>query len=158
MIRIGQSTDIHRLKAGKPLILGGIEIDSLYGTIAHSDGDCLVHVITEAIIGALGLGDLGTHFPDDDDQYKNISSLVLLAKVCDMMKERHFEVINIDSLVIIEKPRIKPYINAMKQTISKVIGIDAGNVNIKATTGEGLGAIGKLEAIQCQAVVLLKEN
>ncbi len=158
MIRIGQSTDIHRLEKGKTLILGGIKIEAPYGAIAHSDGDCLVHAIAEAMIGALGRGDLGSHFSDRDPQYENISSLVLLKTVCDMIKEHGYHIVNIDSLIILEAPKLRPYIDAMKKRLSDVMEIDSKKINIKATTAEGIGPIGQKQAIECQAVVLLKED
>ncbi len=158
MIRIGQSTDIHRLKAGKPLILGGVKIESELGIVAHSDGDCLVHVIAEALLGALGLGDLGSHFSDQDPQYKNISSLVILKRVCDMMKERGYEIVNIDSTILIEKPKLSHYIYKMKEALSKTLTVDPSQLNIKATTGEKVGIIGRQEAVVCEAVILIKER
>ena len=157
MIRIGQSTDIHRLKAGKRLIIGGIEIESEFGCVAHSDGDCLTHAIAEAILGALALGDLGTHFPDSDEQYKNLSSLVILKEIYDMMESHGFKIGNIDSTVLLEEPKLNALIPSMRKTLSEVLKIEISRINIKATTGEKVGIVGRKEAIVCEAVVVLEE-
>ena len=156
-MRIGQSEDIHQLVKNRKLILGGVEIQSELGCKAHSDGDALVHAIAEAIIGALGLGDLGPFFPDNDPQYENISSLILLKKIVQIMKDKHYEVSNVDSLIIIEKPKMASYIPQMKNNLSKILEINPEQVNVKATCSETLGFVGQSLGLRCQAVVLLQE-
>ena len=156
-MRIGQSTDIHRLVEGRKLILGGEEIPFEKGLLGHSDADVLLHAIIEALIGAMGLGDIGTHFPDNDPQYKDISSLKLLEKTAELLREKHFEVINVDSLILIERPKLKCYIPQMVRNIADVLNCDMSQVNVKATTGEGMGFIGTGEGAMAQAVVLIEE-
>ena len=157
-MRIGQSTDIHPLVENRKLILGGVYIPYHLGCLGHSDADVLLHVIIEACIGAMGLGDIGTHFPDNDQTYKDISSMVLLAKTKALLQEHQYEVCNIDSLIMLEQPKLAPYIQQMKDNVAQTLGIDPQQVNIKATTAEKLGFIGRLEGIQAQAVVLIKRN
>jgi 2-C-methyl-D-erythritol 2,4-cyclodiphosphate synthase len=158
MIRIGQSTDIHPLKEGRPLILGGVHIEHPFGCDGHSDADALVHVIAESILGALALGDLGKHFPDNDSKYKGISSLKILEEVVLKMKELHYKVGNIDALVLIEKPKLAPYIPEMKEILTKILEIDENQINLKATRGEKLGFVGREEGVMAQAVCLLVED
>lgn len=155
MIRIGQSTDIHQIEVGRRLVLGGVEIESTFGLKGHSDADVLLHAITEAIIGALGRGDIGTHFPDTDATYKDIDSGTLLQQVVQMMEEEGYEIGNIDSLIMAEQPKLEPYKKEMVTTIAKLCGINPQQVNVKATRGEKLGFIGRKEGIQAQAIVLL---
>lgn len=157
-IKIGQSTDIHQLTSNEKLILGGVEIESDLGTIAHSDGDILVHAITEAIIGALGQGDLGTWFSDEDDANKNQSSLKMLQIVNQFMLKEGYKISNIDSLILIEKPKIKKYTDLMKKNIADTLQIDPSLINIKATRGEKIGFIGRREGVVAQAVTLLIKN
>ena len=157
-MRIGQSTDIHRLKEGRRLILGGVEIPFEKGCDGHSDGDALLHAIIEAIFGAMGLNDIGTHFPDNDDAYKDISSLLLLEKCKAIMEENGYGIVNIDSLIILEKPKLREYISKMRQTIAAVLGIDETQINVKATTSEAMGFIGNGDGVMAQAVVLLEEK
>ena len=157
-MKIGQSTDIHRLTKDRPLILGGVKIDHYLGLAGHSDADVLCHVVAEAIIGALGLGDLGNHFPDNDGKYKNISSLMLLNYVKEMMQKHNYVIGNIDALIMIEKPKLANYIKKMKENIANTLSCLASEVNIKATTGEGIGFIGKEEGVVATAVVLLKKK
>ena len=157
-MRIGQSTDIHRLKEGRRLILGGVEIPFEKGCDGHSDGDALLHAIIEAIFGAMGLNDIGTHFPDNDDAYKDISSLLLLEKCKDIMEENGYRIVNIDSLIILEKPKLREYISKMRETIAAVLGIDETQINVKATTSEAMGFIGNGDGVMAQAVVLLEEK
>ncbi len=158
MMRIGQSSDIHRLVKGRKLILGGVEIESELGLLGHSDADALLHAIIEAIIGAMGLGDIGKHFSDTDERYKDISSLHLLEKTYEMMKRRGYEINNIDALILIEKPKMAPHILKMRENVAKVLHCDLDRINIKATRGEGLGFIGKSEGVMAQAVVLLNSK
>lgn len=157
-MRIGQSTDIHQLSPNRKLILGGIEIDHHLGLVGHSDADVLLHVVAEAVIGALGLGDIGKHFPDTDPKYAGISSLKLLEYVYLLMKEQGYQIGNIDSLVIIEKPILAPYIKDMRNNIAKALNCSVNQVNVKATRGEQLGYIGREEGVMAQAVVLLKRS
>jgi len=156
-MRIGQSTDIHPLVEGRPLILGGVLIDHPKGCLGHSDADALTHVIAEAILGALALGDLGKHFPDTDLKYKGISSLLILKEVVKMMKDKQYKIGNIDALILIERPKMAPHIPLMKERLCAVLECDMDQLNLKATRGEGLGFIGHEEGVVAQAVVLLEE-
>ncbi len=157
-MRIGQSTDIHQLVANRDLILGGVKIEHHLGLLGHSDADVLVHVIIEAIFGALALKDIGTHFPDTDPKYKGVSSIDLLIETRKILEESNYIIGNIDSLVIIEMPKLAPYLDEMKANISKALDIDLNQINIKATRGEKLGYIGRQEGVMAQAVVLLKRD
>ena len=155
MYRIGQSTDIHQLVENRKLILGGVEIPYHLGLKGHSDADVLLHAIAEAILGALGSNDLGTLFPDTDEKYKGISSLILLQEVYKLMDEKGYKINNIDSLVIIEKPRLREYIDQMKSNIANVLNTSVENVNVKATCSEKIGFVGRQEGAVAQAVVML---
>lgn len=155
MIRIGQSMDIHQLEEGRDLILGGVNIPHTKGLVGHSDADALTHAIAEAILGALGLGDLGKYFPDTDPQYKGISSLKLLEKVQEKMKLLGYQIGNIDSLILIERPKMAPYLEVMKQNYATILNCLPSQINIKATRGEQLGFVGREEGAVAQAVVLL---
>lgn len=157
MYRIGQSSDIHKLVKDRKLILGGVEIKSEVGLLGHSDADALLHAIAEAIIGALSLNDLGHHFPDNDEKYKDISSLKILEEVYKLMINNGYEIVNVDSLIMIENIKMKPYINMMKENIAKTLNTSINNVNVKATCAEKLGFIGKGEGVMAQAIVLLKK-
>ena len=157
-MRIGQSTDIHRLVSGRKLILGGIEIPYEKGLLGHSDADVLLHAIIESIIGAMGEGDIGKHFPDTDEQYKGISSLVLLSKTKELMDLKSYKIGNIDSLIMIEKPKMAPYISLMRENVAKVLDCDINQINIKATRGEGLGYIGRGEGVEAYSICLLIEK
>ena len=154
-MRIGQSTDIHRLAEGRKLILGGVEIPSDLGLVGHSDADALCHAVAEAILGALALGDLGKWFPDTDSKWEGADSIKILAQVGMMMRQRDYTIGNIDSLIMIEKPKMAPHIMAMRENIARALICDLDNVSVKATRGEGLGFVGKSEGVQAQAVVLL---
>ena len=154
-MRIGQSTDIHRLAEGRKLILGGVEIPSDLGLVGHSDADALCHAVAEAILGALALGDLGKWFPDTDPKWEGADSIKILAQVGVMMRQRGYTIGNIDSLIMIEKPKMAPHIMAMRENIARALVCDLDNVSVKATCGEGLGFVGKSEGVQAQAVVLL---
>ena len=158
MYRIGQSIDIHQLVAGRKLILGGVEIEHQRGFLGHSDADVLCHAVIEIIIGALGLGDIGKHFSDTDAQYKGISSLVLLEKTYEMMDDRGYEISNLDAIILIEKPKMAPHIQKMKENISRILKCDIADVNIKATRGEKLGFVGHEEGAVSQCVVMLKKK
>ena len=154
-MRIGQSTDIHRLAEGRKLILGGVEIPSDLGLVGHSDADALCHAVAEAILGALALGDLGKWFPDTDPKWEGADSIKILAQVGVMMRERGYVIGNVDSLIMIEKPKMAPHIMTMRENIARVLVCDLDSVSVKATRGEGLGFVGKSEGVQAQAVVLL---
>lgn len=162
MFRIGQSRDVHRfIKDGetkKGLVLGTVKISDEINVDAHSDGDCLVHAIVEAIIGALGLGDIGTLFPDDDARYKDISSKYFLKEVKKILDERKYDIINIDSTIHIEKPIIKPFVLEMKKNICEILNLSEELLNIKATRGEKIGYIGRCEGVEAECVVLLKKK
>ena len=155
MYRIGQSTDIHQLVENRKLIIGGVEIPFHLGLKGHSDADVLLHAIAEAILGALALNDLGTMFPDTDEKYKGISSLILLKEVYKVMDEKGYKINNIDSLVIIEKPRLRDYIEQMRLNIATTLNTSVENVNVKATCSEKMGFIGKSEGAVAQAIVML---
>lgn len=154
-MRIGIGYDSHRLVEGRRLVLGGVEIPFEKGLYGHSDADALCHAIIDSIIGALGLGDMGRHFPDRDDRWKDASSIEMLSKVVGMAREKGFEILWIDSLVIAERPRLEPFIDRMKENISRA-GIPSSSINIKAKTGEGMGFTGRGEGIAAQAVCLLR--
>ncbi|HCW55402.1 MAG TPA: 2-C-methyl-D-erythritol 2,4-cyclodiphosphate synthase [Erysipelotrichaceae bacterium] len=156
-MRIGQSTDIHRLGEGRKLVLGGVEIPYEKGLIGHSDADALTHAAAEAILGALALGDLGHWFPDTDPKWEGVNSLLILGEVVRMMKERGYRVGNIDCLILIEKPKMAPHIQAMRENFARVLECDIAQVSIKATRGEGMGFVGHGEGVMAQAVVLLEE-
>lgn len=157
-MRIGQSIDIHQLVENRDLILGGVKIPYEKGLLGHSDADVLVHAIAEAILGALALGDLGTHFPDNDPKYKDISSLILLEEVYKMMIANNYIIGNVDATILIEEPKLAPYKKQMQQNIANILHCDINQVNIKATRGEKLGFVGNKEGVIAQAVVLLEEK
>jgi 2-C-methyl-D-erythritol 2,4-cyclodiphosphate synthase len=154
-IRIGQGIDFHRLEKGISLWLGGINIPSEKGCLAHSDGDVLLHAICDAMLGAAGFEDIGHQFPDTDPQYKNIDSKILLKRSFDLIRDKGFSIVNIDSTVCLEKPKIAPFIPEMKSVISKILVTLPENISIKATTTEKLGFTGREEGIVSIAVVLL---
>ena len=158
MFRIGIGSDTHRLVAGRPLIIGGVAIPFELGSQGHSDGDALTHAITDAILGALCEGDIGLHFPDNDLQWKDADSLQLLARVVWLAKERGYEINNVDATVILEKPKLREHIIAMRENLAKALNSDGGCISIKAKTGEGLDAVGRGEAVTAQAIVLLKAS
>jgi len=156
-MKIGIGYDVHRFDENRKLILGGVEINHNKGLLGHSDADVLIHAINDAILGALGLGDIGMHFPDTDMNFKDISSLILLKKVMIMMKNNGFEIVNCDNIIILERPKVFPYIDLMKKTLSATMEINPVQLNIKATTTEGLGFCGREEGIAAQSIVLLNE-
>jgi 2-C-methyl-D-erythritol 2,4-cyclodiphosphate synthase len=157
-VRIGHGYDVHRMVDGRKLILGGVEIPFLKGLEGHSDADVLLHAVCDALLGSLSLGDLGTHFPDNDPQFKDISSLKLLGKVSSMVKEKRFIIGNIDVTIVAQEPRLSGYISQMGENIARTVEVDKGLVNIKATTTEGLGFAGKGEGIAAHAVVLVESE
>lgn len=154
-MRIGQSQDIHKLVEGRDLIIGGVKIPYEKGLLGHSDADVLLHAIIESLIGAMGLKDIGTHFPDKDPKYEGISSLKLLDETYQLLEKNNYKVINIDSLIIIEKPKMAPYIDEMRKNIAETLHTDINNINVKATCMEGLGMVGKGEGAIAQAVALI---
>ena len=158
MIRIGIGSDTHRLVEGRPLVLGGVQISSDRGAEGHSDADALSHAIADAILGALCEGDLGVHFPDADPQWRDADSLQLLSRVMWLARERSLHVVNVDSTILLETPKLRPYVDAMRENIARVLGIDAGCVSVKAKTGEGLDAVGQGLAVTAQAAVLMESN
>ncbi len=157
-IRAGIGYDVHRLEEGRNLYLGGVEINYPKGLRGHSDGDCLIHAIIDALLGAAGQDDIGQLFPDTDPQYKDMRSTELLKKVMDLISERGLAVVNIDSIVIAEKPKIGPSIPRMKEALCPILGIGVEDLGIKAKTNEGLGAIGQEEAIASMAQALIQEK
>jgi 2-C-methyl-D-erythritol 2,4-cyclodiphosphate synthase len=154
-LKVGLGYDLHRLVPGRPLVVGGISLPSEVGCLAHSDGDVLVHSIIDAMLGAKGEGDIGQRFPDNDQAYEGFSSLNLLVRVMEEIKGAGFTVVNTDSLVLLEKPRLFPHINSMKANLCPLLGVSPQSVGIKAKTSEGLGEIGSGQAIACWTVVLL---
>jgi len=154
-IRIGQGIDFHRLESGLNLWLGGVKVPSEKGCVAHSDGDVLLHAICDALLGAAGLSDIGYYFPDTDKEYKNIDSKILLKKTFNLVQKKGYSIINIDSTLCLEKPKISPFIPGMKTLISSIVETETDNITIKATTTEKLGFIGREEGIAAIAVVLL---
>lgn len=155
-MRVGIGYDVHAFKAGRKLILGGVEIYYHQGLEGHSDADVLTHSIMDAILGAAGMDDIGIIFPDNDMKYKNISSLKLLGEVCNKIKSKGFSIINIDSVLILEKPKIASYISEMKKKLSDVLKISKSSINIKATTTEGLGFSGRGEGVAAQSIALIE--
>jgi len=155
-MRIGTGYDAHRLKKGLKLILGGVNIEFERGLEGYSDADVLSHAIADAILGAAGLGDIGMWFPDSDDKYKDISSMIILREVSGMIYKNGYEIENIDSVLILEKPKVAQYIDMMKENIGEALGIDKRKISVKATTTEGMGFEGKGEGVSAYAVVLLK--
>ena len=158
MFRIGQSSDIHQLVEGRKLILGGIEIPHSKGLLGHSDADVLCHAIAESMLGALALGDLGKYFPDNDERYKGISSLQILSEVYRMIVKEGYRIQNLDSLILIEKPKLAPYIEDMRKMIANVLHCEINQISIKATRGEKMGFIGREEGVMAQCVVLLRKQ
>ena len=159
-LRIGNGYDIHRLVSGRPLILGGqtLEHPAGLGLDGHSDADVLVHAIMDALLGALSLGDIGQYFPPDDPQWKGADSLVLLEQVVSLVHKRGWSVVNLDSVVVAERPKLKPHIQAMRAAIAERMGLEPEQVGVKATTNETLGAEGREEGISCHAVALLHKG
>lgn len=156
-MRIGQSTDIHRFAENRKLVLGGVEIPYEKGLLGHSDADALTHAVAEAILGALALGDLGHHFPDTDPKWEGVNSLFILKEVGKMMRDLGYRIGNIDSLILIEKPKMAPHIEEMRHNFAEALDCDISRVSVKATRGEGLGFVGRREGVLAQAVVLLVE-
>lgn len=157
MIRFGLGNDAHRLVPDRKLILGGVEITHELGLLGHSDADVLAHAISDALLGALALGDIGKYFPDTDPKWKGADSLKLLGAVVDMLKERCWHVVNIDATVLCEHPKLAPHIVKMRENIAAVVGVDVDCISVKATTVEGMGAIGRKEGISVMAIAAIEK-
>ncbi len=155
-MRIGTGYDVHRLVEERKLILGGVEIPYEKGLLGHSDADVLLHAISDALLGAAALGDIGKHFPDTDPQYKGADSRVLLARVKELLEERLYYIENVDATILCQKPKLRPYIDTMRQNIAETLGLELDRVSVKATTEEGLGFTGAGEGIAVQAVCLIE--
>ena len=155
-MRVGIGYDIHPLVAGRKLILGGIEIPHAKGLDGHSDADALTHAVCDALLGAMGEGDLGTHFPASDQRYKDIASLKLLDAVAAIMARKRFRLVNVDAVINAQAPRLGPHLAAMKDALAKTMGVETARINLKAKSGEGQGAVGREEAMVAQAVCLIE--
>jgi len=155
MLRVGFGSDIHRLAEGRPLILGGVTIDSDLGAEGHSDADALTHAVTDALLGALALGDIGTHFPNNDERWKNAESFVFLRYALGLVKQRGFSVVNVDSTIHLERPKVRDYIEQMQEGIADALEVESSAISIKAKTGEAVDAVGEGRAVRADAVVLL---
>ena len=154
-MRVGLGYDAHRLVEGRRLILGGVEVPHPLGLLGHSDADVLSHAIGDALLGAVGAGDLGTHFPDKDPAYKNISSLILLQRIMQIVRDRGFQPVNIDATIVAQQPRLAPHIPAMQANLAPILGLTPEDINLKATTTEQMGFAGRGEGIAAYAVVLV---
>jgi 2-C-methyl-D-erythritol 2,4-cyclodiphosphate synthase len=157
-VRVGLGYDAHRLVAGRPLILGGVEIPHAQGLLGHSDADVLSHAIGDALLGAVGAGDLGTHFPDRDPAYKDISSLILLDRIMKLVRNRGYQPVNVDATVVAQEPRLASHIAAMQARLAPILGLTPAEVNIKATTTEHMGFAGRGEGIAAYAAVLVAKT
>ncbi len=155
-LRIGHGYDVHRLVENRPLVLGGVEIEYEYGLLGHSDADVLVHAIMDSIIGALAIGDIGKHFPDSDEEYLGISSIELLKRVRSLVEGKGAVVVNIDATVVMQKPKLAPHIQKMRENIASALGVDTDRINVKATTEEGLGFTGNGEGAAAHSVALIE--
>jgi 2-C-methyl-D-erythritol 2,4-cyclodiphosphate synthase len=156
-VRVGIGYDIHPLRAGRKLVIGGVDIPHSMGLDGHSDADVLTHAVVDALFGAAGLGDIGKYFPSDDPKYEGASSLDMLSKAADAVRAAGYRIVNVDSTVIAEEPRLQPHLQKMRQRLSESMKINLGHVNVKATSPEGLGALGHKEGIAAQAVALIEE-
>jgi 2-C-methyl-D-erythritol 2,4-cyclodiphosphate synthase len=158
VIRIGEGWDTHALVAGRPLMLGGVRIEHSHGLLGHSDGDALLHAVTDALFGAAGLGDIGRHFPDTDPSFKGADSLVLLAEAARRVRTAGWDIVNVDSTIVAQAPKMAPHIPAMCARIAQALAIDARSVNVKAKTAERMGPVGEGRAIEARAVCLLQRS
>ena len=154
-MKIGIGYDIHPLGTGRKLILGGLEISHTQGLIGHSDADALVHAVCDALLGAMGEGDLGRHYPSSDPRYKDISSLKLLEDISEMLGKKGFRLVNLDTVIIAQAPRLAPHVDAMRARIAEVLNVERTQVNVKVKSGEGLDAVGREEAIAAQAICMI---
>jgi 2-C-methyl-D-erythritol 2,4-cyclodiphosphate synthase len=157
-MRVGLGYDAHRLVAGRPLILGGVEIPYAQGLLGHSDADVLAHAIGDALLGAVGAGDLGTHFPDKDPAYKNISSLILLERIMQIVRDRGYAPVNVDATLVAQQPRLVPHVPLMQANLAPILGLTPADVNIKATSTEQMGFAGRGEGMAAYAVVLVTKT
>lgn len=157
-MRIGNGYDVHKLTENRKLILGGVDIPYEKGLLGHSDADVLVHAVMDALLGAAAIGDIGQHFPDSDDKYKGISSLKLLGFVKDLLSENGYEIVNIDSIVVAQAPKLAPHIPEMRKNIADVLEMDVSDINVKATTTEKLGFTGRKEGISSYAVCIINKR
>jgi len=155
MNRIGFGTDIHRLVAGRPLVIGGVAIESDLGADGHSDADVLMHAVTDAVLGALALGDIGSHFPNEEERWRNAESSQFLRYAADLIKEKGYSIANLDSVIDLERPKLRPHIDAMRTNLAEAMGIDIERVSVKAKTGEAVDSVGELRAVRAQAIVLV---
>jgi len=158
MMRIGHGFDVHRLVPERPLVLGGVEIPYEYGLLGHSDADVLLHAVSDAILGALGLGDIGRYFPDTDPTYKGVNSMLLLEHVVGLAQTRGFRISNLDTTIVAQRPKLAPYVSQMVTNLANACQVPSGSVNVKATTTEELGFTGRGEGISAHAVVLMTTN
>ena len=158
MIRIGHGYDVHRLCEGRRLIIGGVDIPHETGLLGHSDADVLLHAIMDALLGAAAMHDIGSHFPDSDEEYRGISSMNLLVRVKKLLEEQGFAVVNVDSTLIMQRPKVKPYIDTMRNNIAFALGLDTSQISVKATTEEHLGFTGREEGIAAHAVCLIEKK
>jgi 2-C-methyl-D-erythritol 2,4-cyclodiphosphate synthase len=154
-LRIGEGWDIHALVEGRPLMLGGVHVPHTHGLLGHSDADALLHAITDALLGAAGLGDIGKHFPDTDVKFKGADSAVLLQEAATRVRSRGFTVANVDATIVAQAPKMAPHIDAMRERIASLLGVQVDDVNVKAKTSEGMGPVGLKQAIEARAVCLL---
>lgn len=157
-IRVGNGYDVHLLAQGLEFWLGGIKIEHTKGCVAHSDGDTLIHALCDAMLGALALGDIGKHFPDNSSEFKGIDSKILLARVNDLIKAKGYALVNADCTILLQKPKVAPYIIPMRECLAKVLDVEVDRVSVKATTTEGAGFVGREEAIAVYATVLLQKT
>lgn len=155
--RIGHGYDVHKLEEGKKFVIGGIEIDHHKGAVGHSDADVVIHVICDALLGALSLGDIGKHFPDTDDKYKGIDSKILLQKVMKLIQEEKCKISNVDVTILLQKPKLRNYIDSMRDILSNIMEINKSQISVKATTTEGLGFVGREEGVAAHCVCILKQ-
>jgi 2-C-methyl-D-erythritol 2,4-cyclodiphosphate synthase len=155
-VRIGQGWDVHRIAAGRPLILGGVTIPSEFGLAGHSDADVLAHAVTDAILGAVAAGDIGMHFPDTDPRWKGCDSLQFLRHACDVARQAGFQIVNVDSTVILERPKLKDYRFAIRESLATATGLDVERISVKFKTAEGIGPVGEGLCAEAQAIVLVE--
>lgn len=158
MSRAGIGYDLHRLAVGRKLILGGIEVPFEKGSVGHSDGDALAHAICDALLGAAGLGDIGTHFPDNDPKWKGANSLRFLERVSELLAQRKLRIAHLDAIVIADRPKLGPHFPSMRAALAKALGLEPERINLKAKTNEGVGSVGRGEAIAAQAIATLEES
>ena len=157
-MKIGHGYDVHKFAQDRKLILGGVDIPCSMGLDGHSDADVLVHAVMDSVIGALGLGDIGLHFPDNDKKYKNISSLVLAKETAKLLNDRGYKISNIDATLILQAPKVRPYIDDMRKNIADIYSVDISCVNVKATTEEGLGFTGQMQGVAAHSVCLIDKK